>query len=73
MDASKTLAVLGAMSVLAASVPVQAAVPSSDATKTDGLVLVSGAQTDAQSINWHSSHSSHSSHASHSSHSSSRW
>lgn len=76
MDCSKMLAVLGAMATMVVATPVKAAVPASDATTTDGLVLTSGAQMDAQNVNWHSSHSSHSSHASHashSSHSSSRW
>lgn len=70
MDCSKMLALLGAMSVMAATVPAQASVTDARSSKTDGMVLYSGAQGDVQNVNWHSSHSSHSSHCSHSSHSS---
>lgn len=70
MDTKKMFATLGAMSVLAAALPLQSA--SQPETQGQGLILTSHAG-DAQNVNWHSSHSSHASHSSHSSHSSSRW
>ena len=72
MDASKMLALLGAVTVAAAAVPAVATVSKSDShnQNSDGLVLYSGSQSAGQGVTWHSSHGSH---TSHSSHSSSRW
>ena len=68
MNSNKMLAILGAMSVAAAVVPVvTASTDSKKDSSQEGLVLYSGAQAQGQNVTWHSSHGSHTSHSSHSS------
>ncbi len=69
MDASKMLALLGAMTVTAAAVPAVATVTKSDTgnQNPNGLVLYSGTQGAGHNVSWHTSHGSHTSHSSHSS------
>lgn len=63
MKSDKMLALLGAITVTAAAVPAVATIAKTDSDNqtSKGLVLYSGSQDIAQSVNWHTSHGSHTS------------